>query len=627
VTGKYNDLNTTVMKTIAGIILLIAGFASMNAQPVPRQSIEDSIIGWMKVYKFKGIKEPMQVDGKLYSAAQLSICDSLANWIQASYVPKGGLGDVKKSVTEKLGLYNQHTAAKPQSYGAYSKTYIELKYNSSHKLEPLTNSHVTWGIYANEIPGDWPVRDICTPTQYYFTMPTADTETDDEKIKGLLDLTGETNIKPYNSFWVKNMGFGGGKENVLLSKDNKSPFINITKGEYLQAWETAIPLYYEKEKKKINEAGQGDQEGLARSLTWLDEKIERMRSGLKDNMEKYSNRLDEPALTTPQPSTSTLANGQDIFTGRYLTDDEAVPDRVPVYRIDPEIAELCKKDKPQWILVSWDYYPGDPAEKQQHDAIINNFNFEYVYNFFFAPERVKGQQYKPLRSPAFKEAVIVNEASDVSKKNTADQNIHFFEDFSTSGIGRKPLGWTARAGSDGTSSVIANLEGLPGNWAVVNGYTISPGQLKKPLPQNFTLSYDLVAARNFTWGAKGLWIQLAYEKTPDNPESYIKLKLRPGYDGKDGEAELETKFPAGYLTSSNWLAAPGFSNNRQNNLITVAIKKNDETLQIFVDNTRIAEYEKAIPASLLFNAVSFFSYGSTGEPDKLYISNIRITKD
>jgi len=142
------------MKTIAAIIIVIAGVTSMNAQPIQRQSIEDSIIGWMKVYKYKGIKEPMQVDGKLYSAAQLSICDTLANWIQASY------------------------------------------------------------------------------------------------------------------------------------------------------------------------------------------------------------------------------------------------------KIDPEIAELCKKDKPQWILVQWDYYPGDPAEKQQHDAIINNFNFEYVYNFFFAPEKVKGQPYKPSRDPA-----------------------------------------------------------------------------------------------------------------------------------------------------------------------------------------------------------------------------------
>ena len=113
----------------------------------------------------------------------------------------------------------------------------------------------------------------------------------------------------------------------------------------------------------------------------------------------------------------------------------------------------------------------------------------------------------------------------------------------------------------------------------------------------------------------------------DNPKSYIKLKLRPGYDGKDGEAELETKFPAGYLTGSKWIPAPGFSNNKQNNLIAVAIKKNNETLQIFIDDVKIAEYEKAIPAELLFNAVSFFSYGSTGEPDKLYISNLKITKD
>lgn len=615
------------MKTIAVIIILIASVASMNAQPIPPQSIEDSIIGWMQVYKYKGVKEPMQVDDKLYSAAQLSICDTLANWIQASYIPKGGLGDVKKGVSEKLGLYNKYTAAKPQSYGAYTKIYNELKFNNSHKLELLTVGHVRWSVFANEIPGDWPVKDICTPTQYYFTIPTAETEVDDENTKRLLDLTGEANIKPYNTFWVQNMGYGRGRENVLLSKDNKSPFNAISRGEYLQAWETALPFYYEEEKRKLIQAEQGDPEGLARSITRLDEKMERIRSGLKDNREKYRNRLDEQALADPQPSISTLANGQDIFSNRYLTDDDPATGIVPVYRVDPEIAELCKQDKPQWILVSWDYYPGDPVEKHQHDAILNNFNFEYVYNFFFDPEKVKGQPYKPIRSPSFKEAIVVNEASDASKKNNADQNIHFFEDFSTSGIGTKPLGWSARAGSDGTSSVVTTLEGLPGNWAVVNGYTIAPGQLKKPLPKNFTLSYDLVAARNFTWGAKGLWIQLAYEKSADNPESYIKLKLRPGYDGNDGEAEIETKFPAGYLTGSKWLPAPGFSNNKQNNLISVTIKKTDETLRVFIDGVRIAEYEKAIPAIQLFNAVSFFTYGSTGEPDKLYISNIKITKD
>jgi hypothetical protein len=32
----------------------------------------------------------------------------------------------------------------------------------------------------------------------------------------------------------------------------------------------------------------------------------------------------------------------------------------------------------------------DPVGKQPADAIINNFNFGYVYDFFFDPEKSKG---------------------------------------------------------------------------------------------------------------------------------------------------------------------------------------------------------------------------------------------
>ena len=240
------------MKIIVLLSLLLFPLITSLAQPIPRQSIEDDVIGWMKVYHFKGAKEPMKVDDKVYSVAQLSICDSLANWMQASYMPKGALGDIKKTVSPKLGLYNKHTAGQPQSYGAYSKTYIELKYNSSKKMEPFTNSNIYWGVVANQIPGDWPVRDICTHNQYYFTMPSFEaSELGSEKAKEYYDLSKIENLKPYITLWVKNMGFGGGNEAVLLCKDNKSPFVKITKGEYLGAIEAAITRYYEAEKKKI----------------------------------------------------------------------------------------------------------------------------------------------------------------------------------------------------------------------------------------------------------------------------------------------------------------------------------------------------------------------------------------
>jgi hypothetical protein len=619
------------MKTILLPSLLFVSLLHAMAQPIPRQSIQDDVIGWMKVYHFKGTKESKKVDDKVYSAAQLSICDTLANWIQASYMPKGALGDVKKGVSAKLGLYNQHIAGQPQSYGAYSNTYTDLKYNSSKKIEPYTSNNLYWGVMANQIPGDWPIRDICTPNQYYFTMPSFEaSEIGAEKAKELYGLGKIENLKPYITLWVKNTGFGGGNEVVLLCKDNKSPFVKITKGEYLQELEKALPRYYESEKKKISEREQGDEQRINVAVKQFDVVIERYREGLKKNKEKYKDRLSELATTGAQPRLVDLDAGRDIFSGGYLTDPEVTSGRQSVYKVDPAMAELCKKDKPQWILISWNYSPNDPIDKHQHESIINNFNFDYVYNFFFNPEKVKGQPYKPLRSPLYKEAVVVTAASEASKNNAADKNIHFFEDFSTTAVGKTPIGWKTNLAADGSSSVVTKPDGLEGNWALVaKGYTLTPNGIKKPLPQNFTISYDVVAAQNYTWGAKAFAFKLAKETSPGNAESFLEVRTRPGFDGRDGEFAIEAKFPSppGYFNGDKWLVATGFSNNKKNNRISVTIKKTGETLQLFVDKNKIAEYEKAIPAAHLFNAMLFYSYGGDSENDKYYISNIKITKD
>ena len=604
--------------------------ATSIAQEIPRQLYEDSVLGWMKVYNFKGTKEPLKVDDKIYSAAQLSIGDSIANWIQASYIPKGGLGDVKKAVSTKLGLYNQHTAGLPQAYGAYAITYFFLKRNGTGKFVPNNNLGVTWKIMANDVPTEWAIRDICTPTNFYFTLPSFEASSDPEAVRKQHDLTKSPNLESYSSFWLRNVETGGGTDNVLLYKNNKSPFVKLSKGEYLQLLETSMPTIYQREKKKIYEANPGNQKSIDYFMKYLDDKNEKSIANLKSTKEKYKNRLGEPALTNAQPSIIDLQTGRDVFSNGYLTDPESTSGRVPVYKIDPVMAELCKKDKPQWILVSWWWAANDPVEKHLHESIINNFNFDYVYNFFFNPEKVKSQPYKPLRSPSYKEAVVVTEASEASKKNNTDKNIFFFEDFSTTGVGKTPIGWKSKLNSNGKPCIVTTLEGEAGNWVEIKGNeALTPIQIKKPLPQNFTLSFDVAVPQNFTWGGKGLAFQLSKETSPGNAESYLNLRLRPGFDGKDGEAVIEAKFssPPGYLNSSKWAAAPGFSNNKKNNHITVTIKKIEESLQIFIDKTKIAEYEKAIPSALLFNALSFTHVSSDGKTEKYFISNIKITKD
>jgi hypothetical protein len=395
------------MKKITSILIAAFMVAFAHGQNISSQSIEDSAIGWMKVYHFKGVKEPLKVDAKIYSAAQLSIGDSLANWIQASYIPKGGLGDVRKSVSEKLGLYNQNDAARPQSYGAYAKIYTELKFNSSHKMVPLTNSHLLWSIMANQSIGTT-ADALCTPAQYYFTLPSFNEQGYAEETDKIYDLSNHPVIKRYVTYLQRNSAIGN-QRTVILFKNNQSAFVKITRGEYLMVVEAAITRLYEKEKKKIYENKSNTQKNIDYFMKYLNDKNDKRIEVLKNNKEKYKDRLRETAeIFTTQPDVM-LENYPDVFEG-----NGGSRLKLPVYKIDPKIAERCKTDQPQWIVISWTANIVQPAGKYLYESIINNFNFDYVYNFFFDPEKVKGQPYKPLHSSSLKETAIA-EASEGSK--------------------------------------------------------------------------------------------------------------------------------------------------------------------------------------------------------------------
>ncbi len=605
-------------------ILLLCSFTGIVtnslAQSFSNESIEDSVFGWMKVYNFKGAKAPVKVDDKLYSVAQLSIADSFANWMQATYLPKGGLGDVKKMVSEKLGLYNQNDAALPQSYGAYTKTYTDLKYNSSGKMIPASNSHVQWSIIANA-PVGISADALCTPSQYYFTLPSFAEQGYDDDLPKLYGLATHPNTKKYFTYFRRNSRIGNEKTVVLFAQ-NTMPFVKVTRGEYLQQVAAGIEKKYAIEKEEAVTKWFNDN-ARANARKYADDRYQKRITVLKNNQEKYKNRLDETAeIFTTQPD-MLLENYADVFEGNG---GSAL--KLPVYRIDPQMAELCKKDKPQWIRITWHGDVNEPVGKHQHETIINNFNFQYVYDFFFDADKMKGKPYQPLRSPGYKEAVVTTAASEAAKKNNADATVFFFEDFSTTGIGKKPIGWKTILAFDGTTALVTKPGELDGNWVELRGHYINATLLKKPLPQNFTLTYDVAVPQNFTWGAKGLTMLLAKETSPGNAESFISLKLRPGSNGNDGEATVETKFPfpPGYSNGTNWYVANGLSNNKKMNRITVIIKKSGEKLQVFINENKIAEYEKAIPLNHLFNALSFNCSGNSAKNDAYFISNIKITK-
>lgn len=608
-------------------LLLLLSFTAFaqTAHFIPRQELEGRELGWMAPYPPERARAPIKVDNRVYSPAQLSLADHFARWMQASYMPTGGLGEVRAIVSDPLGLYGQSDAARPQTYGALVKTYIELKYDSSRKMIPATNGHLRWAIVANAVEFGEPLQVLNTPADFYFLLPlfgesvTGSNEHGEIRTRREYDLSGHAAVKPYVTYFNFQLYSSQyeSSSNVLLSRDNRLPFVKITRAEYLDKMEQAVERRYVQEKASaVKDWAAGPVR--TKALLGVDGRHQKRLAVLRDALVTGKDRLQEPAEVSSLQPGVLLENSPDLFAGT-----DAGARRFPVYKVDPQMAALAKTDQPQWIVVTWDGNIQDPTARHLRDSILGNFDFAYLHDFVFDPEKVKGRPYTPRRSPTARETVVAAKASAAASRSASDPGVHFFEDFSTTPSGQKPIGWSA-----GVDGLVTSLTGLPGHWAVMAGANIvlRPSGLTTPLPQDFTVSYDLVAAEKFTWGAKGLTFELAGGKAVSRPEWYIRLRLRPGYDGRDGEAVIETKVPSGYPSGTKWAVATGFSNNKTHNRVTVSVTKTGESIRVQLDGQTIAEYEKAVPAGLLFNALSFLVGGNYGEHDKFYISNIAVRK-
>lgn len=398
---------SAMRRTLYVLLLVVVAQAAsaQTTQIIPRQSIADTVLGWTRIHTVPGARKPLQVDDKLYSPAQLSFGDAFATWMQASYIPRGGLGEIRVFVSEKLNQYSADDAGKPQAYGAAAKTYTELKYDAAKKMVPATGSSLRWGITANGLEFGEPLQVLNTAADYYFLLPlfretVSPTAVDDEsKIRRRYDLSAHpalTRYITYFNFQLYSSRYAS-SSNVLMFKDNKVPFVKISRAEYLDKLAAAIERSYVKEKDKETKSWP---EGKTRvtALANVEDRYRRRQNVLQSTRTKYQGRLQEPAeVSSLQPSVIIESN-TDVFG-----DAKVSGPLYSIYKVDPEIAALTKSAGPQWIVVTWDgNIDTDPVAKRLHDAILNNFDFGYLYDFVFDSEKVKGRPYKPLRDPAAK---------------------------------------------------------------------------------------------------------------------------------------------------------------------------------------------------------------------------------
>lgn len=617
-------------KKITLLLVILAGALTGSAQITSEQLIADSSFGWMKIYHYKGVKTSRTLNDKVFSPAQLSLCDSFSNWIQASYIPKGCIGDVRRMIGPGENIYNPTIKYQPQIYGTTSYTWSLSMENG--KPKPIQETEIPWGITANEMPGNTITCLNSSGDNYFFmeeqspfAIETPRSVIEQFNIKTLPQFKNFHTLHSTSSRYDRNAAI---VEAVILCKDNKLPFIQVSIGELLNKCEKMIQQFHEDALKSISEKNNGNQKSIDYFNGYENEKYKKALAALAQHKEKYKNSLNEPAMIARTFDYTDFSNGQDIFTRVYLNekDQSATPARFPVYKLPAGIKEQSRQDKPLWIRITWNWMLSDERTKHMHESIINNFNFDYLYNFIFAPEKVKGVPYKPLHNPAAVTAVVVTEKSGNAKKAANDPAVFYFEDFSSGAAGQTPANWYSPINDMGSKAKVVTVNGLDGKWLEIKGQSgITPNNLSKPLPADFDISFDIAVPKDIAWGSKAFEFYIGTAAKKEANGTGLGLRFRAGFGGRDGELQLNPNFGNGYFTENKTaFDLPGFSNDKPINKIAVRLKKTGQAFEIIVNGNSIAKYVKAFPDKTLFRWLQISQANSDAENQKYYFSNFKI---
>ncbi len=377
------------------IILCAVIYMKAVGQSTVQQRIEDSVIGWKTVYNFKGKQyRSMTVDGQIFSPYQQSLRDSFISWMQRTYKPIGGFGDIyQRDFTSR-----QNKFPLPQSIGMTAGFYGFYKSGRTGKYEMTANEdHDDVFIYTNTLAGINNALLLSSQDGYYFTMAKqnyASTFTDPDVINAVKDfgLHSDPRFAKYMVYfpsqsWVT----------VVLAPGNKLPIEQLTKGEVLALCEKGLQRELEEKKSEARSMSSNNPSYYAGVIKDLDEKqYPQCLKNLNTLKGKYKDRLDEPAVLYgwAGPSFADFVNNN---TTLFIEDWYQDIPGYPVYRYTKEAVEKSKKDKPLWVEITWPIKkPGTRVKSYEvHRAMLRYFNFDYVYDYFFNPGKVTGITYTP----------------------------------------------------------------------------------------------------------------------------------------------------------------------------------------------------------------------------------------
>ncbi len=629
---------------------------SLFAQLTSEQRIQDSVLGWGSIQDIKNVPKVYESHGHTFTVKTQMDMKNVIEWMIKSYIPVGGLGWFKRK------FYVDDYSNQPHSYGidfrVWNVSFSPENLDEKGHFKPIAEEYTSFGVDINTLTGSNSIDYMSSPTQYVFTwQPDGFKASAMDKIENtkMADPRKHPNV---NKFLTR---ITDDECTVYLVPNNTLPLVQVTKGEYLQMAEQGIDRKLLKEKEDLKNKYPNDVKSQNYYYDYTSKDLERYRTDIKKWMEVYKNSLNEPAVVRDMQS-----NIRSFNIDPFTIDVEAAKLKhyFPVYKITGATLQKCRADKPQWVAVSFPVQTKEDGNQQYelYRAMLEHFNYEYVYNYYFNPDKTKGVAYKPVNESLLNATLDSyrkkgNQAINAKASTSPQQDgAYFFENFSSGNDGSEPANWYFKR--TGKHPLVTNIKNQTGKWLQLGyGVPVSPILLKKPLPENFTLEYDVATDADFN-GRTGGEVVLALntrKQTEDGTEAL-------GGDGTRLSIEIASGNEANYndnnyrgILSVKINSSP--SANKQNysegivyeyplreftnkkTSVHVAVKVKASVITIFINNKEVAvstnfkmRYgEKCktcgLPAGAKFNFISWENSTNDADDLNVYIRNVKITKE
>ncbi len=606
--------------TTAFIFFYCISFAQLTNE----QRIQDSVIGWWSDnYYDRNWKAQTDPTGKKKEAN----LNSMVEWMKKSYTPVGGLGTVTRYLEN----------------GGYGVKF--MVWNVSHKKEwtdvkgnfrPIPEENTKFYMSVNKLFGAYPASFVNNPDLFVFTWQLdgyqqfGGTPENDKRLAGI-----HPNASKYIT--VRNE-----MQSIILAPNNKLPITPVTKGEFMQLADEALA-------NKFLTANDFDKKA-----------IERIRKNIAQLKEKYKNSLQDAALLSNMQPTMYNFDYSDPFE---LSDNDRKWKRYyPLYKLTADVLQKLKNAEPQWLTVSLPFETLESGNQlhELYTAVTENINYDYIYNYFYNPEKIKGITYRPANEEQLNARITAYRnkyragSSTVVTNTTLPPGVHFMDNFSTGIIGKEPANWFFNTYSK--RCYIASVKGVEGKWVQLGYNTpLSPTLLKKPLPQNFTLEFDVVTDGDYSTPTGGaVRLVLNSRKATDNGAEVsggngtrVEINITSGneadYNNNNYRGEVRTKINSA-PSENNQNYSEGiydvkplkeFTNEQTK--VHVAVKVKNNNLGIFINNKELTSssgfkllYDGAckvcgLPAGTLINSIFFTNITDKSDEIKVYISNVAVT--